>query len=64
MMVAQHFKCLAQDRLKGHCEAINDSINDANEGLKRGLKSKGLGWRSTNPLVLLEPAMGFEPATY
>lgn len=41
--VAHHFKGIAPDRLKGHFKAIDDSINDAKERLKRelGLKVKG-----------------------
>ena len=38
--VAQHFKGISPDTLKGHFEAIDDSIEDAKERLKRELGQK------------------------
>ena len=38
--VAQHFKGISPDTLKGHSEAIDDSIEDAKERLKRELGLK------------------------
>ena len=50
--VAQHFKGLAPDRLKGQFKAIDDSINDAKERLKGGLGLKTQSWQQELTLKL------------